>query len=227
MPWPGFRERVRTSIDALLVSHRPDHAHEGRLHNATAYGLRANGMVAHRIVKDGRRMTKTEALSVISIVAPHANHRHGLLPDGSPKPYKGLKGDSNFCIEIIDDRLGKWESEVISTFEANQIARTEGVRRLRDPQRGLSGKRLIMRLFINDYVRLKVDNVVRIYRVATISSNGQIFMAEPHEANVDARNRDKNSGFSYVSKMAGSLRVASARRMTVSPIGEPRTLAAR
>jgi CRISPR-associated endonuclease Csn1 len=56
--------------------------------------------------------------------------------------------------------------------------------------------------------------------VAKISQNGQVFMAEHHEANVDARNRDKDSGFKYVSKMAGSFQAVKARRVTVSPIGQ-------
>lgn len=222
MPWPGFREQVRTSIGALIVSHRPDHAHEGRLHNDTAYGLRGNGLVAHRVDEDGRRVTKVEALSVIPIAAPNASHRHGLLPDGSPRPYKGYKGDSNFCVEIVEGPNGKWAGEVVSTFDANQVARLVGAERLRDPDLSISGRPLVMRLFINDYLQLSAGGAKRLYRIATISGNGQIFMAEHFEANVDARNRDRDSGFSYVSKRAGSLKEALGRRVTVSPIGEPR-----
>jgi CRISPR-associated endonuclease Csn1 len=42
------------------------------------------------------------------------------------------------------------------------------------------------------------------------------------EANVDARNRDKTDAFKYISKMAGSLKSANARQITISPIGEVR-----
>lgn len=222
-PWPAFRDQVRVSIDALVVSHRPDHSHEGRLHNDTAYGLRENGMVVHRVFEEGRRVVRTEALSVIPIIAPGASRRHGLLPDGSPRPYKGYKGDSNFCIEIVKAEDGRWQGEVISTFEANRIARMEGEGRLRDPRISMNGRPLVMRLFINDYLELKVDGATRLYRIATISGNGQIFMAEHFEANVDARNRDRSSAFSYISKMAGSLRAANAKRATVSPVGQLRT----
>ncbi|MBT6136517.1 MAG: type II CRISPR RNA-guided endonuclease Cas9 [Rhodospirillaceae bacterium] len=38
-PWEGFREDVRRSIDAIVVSHKPDHGVQGALHNDTAYGI--------------------------------------------------------------------------------------------------------------------------------------------------------------------------------------------
>jgi CRISPR-associated endonuclease Csn1 len=47
-------------------------------------------------------------------------------------------------------------------------------------------------------------------------------MANISEANVDARNRNKEDPFVYISKMAGSLQTAKARRITISPIGELR-----
>ena len=66
-PWPTFREDLRRAVNAIVVSHRPDHGTvakaglpkggdktAGRLHNDTAYGLtgqkdaRGNDIVAHR-----------------------------------------------------------------------------------------------------------------------------------------------------------------------------------
>ncbi len=220
MPWPSFREQTRTSIDALLVSHRPDHNHEGQLHNDTAYGLLPDGRVVHRTIENGQRVRKEEALKVIPISTPNTAHRHGLQPDGSPKAYKGYKGDSNFCMEITRDESGKWSGDVISTFDANQIARTEGHARLHHASLGQNGRPVVMRIFINDYLSVVIDGSRRLFRIAKISANGQIFMAEHFEANVDARNRDKDSGFKYVSKMPGSLRSAGGRRVTVSAIGE-------
>ncbi len=38
-PFEGFREQVRNRVATLNVSHRPDHAISGRLHEDTAYGL--------------------------------------------------------------------------------------------------------------------------------------------------------------------------------------------
>ena len=137
-------------------------------------------------------------------------------------PYKGYVGGSNYCIEITCNDKGKWEGEVISTFRAYQIVRKHGVARLRHPGLAQNGKALIMRLMIDDCVRLELDGREETMRVVKIGSNGQVFMAPLNEANVDARNRDKNNPFSYVSKMAGSFQQAKARRITISPIGELR-----
>lgn len=67
-PWPNFRDDLRLSLNAIVVSHRPDHGTAtkaglpkgrdqtaGKLHNDTAYGLTgetdANGntIVVHRV----------------------------------------------------------------------------------------------------------------------------------------------------------------------------------
>lgn len=50
MPWPTFRDDLRTSLDDIVISHKPDHGRKGlpskhrdvtsgRLHNDTAYGF--------------------------------------------------------------------------------------------------------------------------------------------------------------------------------------------
>lgn len=77
-----------------------------------------------------------------------------------------------------------------------------------------------MRLMLDDSVRLEIDGSLRTMRVATLSGNGQVFMADIQEANVDSRNRDKGEPFTYVSKMAGSYQKSKARRITISPTGE-------
>ncbi len=38
-PWDGFRQDVARMLDAILVSHKPDHGAQGQLHEDTAYGL--------------------------------------------------------------------------------------------------------------------------------------------------------------------------------------------
>jgi CRISPR-associated endonuclease Csn1 len=221
LPWPTYREHVQRAIDSIWVSHKPDHGHEGAMHNDTAYGLGANGKVHVHKVIDGVRTLDESSLKVIPFTAPKANARHGLLPNGEPKPYKGYKGDSNYCIEIVRNEKGKWEGEVVSTFEAYQIARQHGCARLRHPTLSISNKPLVMRLLINDTIRLSTaDNNKYVGRIAKINGNGQIFMAPHNEANVDARNRSAEDPFAYVSKMAGSLQKANGRRVAISPIGE-------
>ncbi|GAB4122467.1 MAG: hypothetical protein Fur0026_14480 [Sideroxydans sp.] len=220
LPWDSYREHVQRAVDRIWVSHKPDHSHEGAMHNDTVYGLRENGKVVTHKMVDGVRVRCEENLKVIPITDANTAERHGRLPDGQPKPYKGYKGDSNYCIEIVRNEKGKWEGEVISTFDAYQMVRQHGIERLRHPSLSMSGKPLVMRLMINNIVRLLVEDHVRTMRIATLSGNGQIFMADIQESNVDARNRDKKDPFAYVSKMAGSLQKAKARRVTISPIGE-------
>lgn len=222
LPWDTYQAHVQRAINAIWVSHKPDHSHEGAMHNDTAYGLRGDGRVSFHKVVEGLRTHIEDNLKVIEISNAKAADRHGLLPDGEPKPYKGYKGDSNYCIEIVRNEKGKWEGEVISTFEAYQLVREHGAARLRHPTLSVSGKPLVMRLMIDDVVRLIVDKQTRTMRIAKLSGNGQIFMADTSEANIDARNRSKEETFAYVSKMAGSLQKATARRVTVSPIGELR-----
>lgn len=223
LPWGSYREHVQRAIDNIWVSHKPDHGHEGAMHNDTAYGLLGNDRVQVRKVVDGQRVREESALKVIPFAAANASARHGLLPDGQPRPYKGYKGDSNYCIEIVRNDKGKWEGEVISTFEAYQLVRQGGVKRLRHPMLSCSGRPLVMRLMMDDLVKLQLsEDQIIVGRVATISGNGQVFMASHNEANVDARNRDKSDAFGYVSKMAGSLQKAKGRRISISPIGELR-----
>jgi len=222
LPWENYRGHVERAIDAIWVSHKPDHSHEGAMHNDTAYGLLGDGKVSVHKMVEGKRERIEENLKVIAFANAKANDRHGVLENGNPKPYKGYKGDSNYCIEIVRNEKGKWDGEVIATFDAYQLVREHGVARLRHPTLSVSGKPLVMRLMIDDALRLDVEGKIRAMRIATLSGNGQVFMAETSEANVDTRNRSKDDSFAYVSKMAGSLQKAKARHISISPIGELR-----
>ena len=101
LPWENYREHVQRAIENIWVSHKPDHSHEGAMHNDTAYGLRGDGKVSFHKMVDGVRTHIEDNLKVIEITNAKAGDRHGVLPNGEPKPYKGYKGDSNYCIEIV------------------------------------------------------------------------------------------------------------------------------
>lgn len=220
LPWESYREHVQRAIDAIWVSHKPDHSHEGAMHNDTAYGLRENGKVRFHKMMEGKRECIEDNLKVIEISDAKAIDRHGLLPTGKPKPYKGYKGDSNYCIEIVRNEKGKWEGEVISTFDAYQLVREHGAAQLRHPDLSVSGKPLVMRLIRNDFVRLELEGVTRTLRVCKMREDGQIALADVTEANVDSRTRAKE--ISYVLKTGGSLQKTKARQISISPIGELR-----
>jgi CRISPR-associated endonuclease Csn1 len=220
LPWPTFREHVERAVHNIWVSHKPDHGYEGAMHNDTAYGLLGNGRVSVRKTVDGVRQLVEDNLKVIEFTSAKSAQRHGFLPNGELRPYKGYKGDSNYCIEIVRNEKGKWEGEVISTFDAYQLVRQHGIARLRHPTVGISGRSLIMRLVRDDCVRICIDGKLVAARVAWIKTNTQIGLAPLSEANTDARSRSKDDEFEYISKTASVLRNLQARRITVSPIGE-------
>jgi len=217
LPWDSYREHVQRAIDNIWVSHKPDHGHEGAMHNDTAYGLLGGGRVHVRKTVDAVRTREVAALKVIEFADAHATARHGLLPNGEPRPYKGYKGDSNYCIEIVRNDKGKWEGEVISTFEAYQLVRQYGGARLRHPRLSMSGKPLVMRLMIGDPVGIEFEGVRKIYRLSFMASVGTLAFAECHEANVDKRTRSKE--LSYLFKTAGSLQKSNGRCVGISSIG--------
>ena len=218
LPWGSYRDHVQRAIDAIWVSHKPDHSHEGAMHNDTAYGLRGEGKVSFHKMVEGKREHIEDNLKVIEITNARATERHGLLPTGELRPYKGYKGDSNYCIEIVRNEKGKWEGEVISTFEAYQLVREYDVARLRHPTLSVSGKPLVMRLISNDFIRLIHEGATRTLRVCKMREDGQIAFADVTAANVDARTRTKE--IAYVLKTGGSLQKSNARRVSISPIGE-------
>jgi CRISPR-associated endonuclease Csn1 len=217
-PWPTYRAHVMLAVSRIWVSHKPDHGHEGAMHNDTAYGLLGNGRVRVHKQVEGKRTYIEDNLKVIEFGNAKAVHRHGVLPDGSPRPYKGYKGDSNYCIEIVRNEKGKWEGEVISTFEAYQLVRTSGLARLKHFSLSMSERPLAMRLIRGDFVRLNHDGEIKTLRLCKMSGDGVMAFAATIEANVDARTRTKE--ISYIFKTAGSMQKSEARRITISPIGE-------
>lgn len=217
-PWPNYRAHVQRAVSNIWVSHKPDHGHEGAMHNDTAYGLLGNGRVSVHKQVDGQRTYVEDNLKVIEFGNAKAARRHGVLPDGSPRPYKGYKGDSNYCIEIVRNEKDKWEGEVISTFEAYQLVRAQGLARLRHPHLSVSNRPLMARLIGGDFVRLNHDGKIQTLRLCKMSGDGVLAFAGTNEANVDARTRTKD--ISYVFKTAGSMQKSHARRVTISPIGE-------
>lgn len=220
LPWPTYRDHVERAIHNIWVSHKPDHGYEGAMMEATAYGIRKDGSIKQKIKDDGSE--GREIKNLIRISEPNQPERHGTDAEGKPLPYIGYVGGSNYCIEIVRNEKGQWEGEVISTFEAYQIVRREGLQRLRHPTKSRSEKPLVMRLIINDIVRMEIDNKVQTMRIASIRSAGTLSLANHNEANVDARNRDKTDPYTYTSKRAGSLQAAKARRISIAPAGELR-----
>ena len=226
-PWGSYRAHVQRAISHIWVSHKPDHSHEGAMHNDTAYSLLGDGKVGVHKIVDGKRVLVEDTVKVIEFSyakAPHATNAPWYSSDHNHRGtvYKGYKGDSNYCIEIVRNESGKWEGEVISTFEAYQRVRQQGNNSLRHPTLSMSGKPLVMRLLRDDYVRFEDDGVLRTMRLVNMVGDGRMRFAEHQEANESARDRDKSDAFTYTVKSPLGLQKAKSRRVTVSPIGEVR-----
>lgn len=218
LPWPTYRAHVERAVRNIWVSHKPDHGYEGSMFKETAFGIRRDGTIVQKATAESSKVRINEY--VVPIAASRQLARHGLDDKGRPRSYKGYIPDGNHCIEIVANDKGKWEGEVTATFEAYAITRCRSEAALRDPDNSLSGKPLLMRLMIDDLIRLEIDGSQRVMRIASINAAGRLSLADHNEANVDARNRDKDGSWRYTYKQAGSLQAAKARRITISPAGE-------
>ena len=137
----------------------------------------------------------------------------------SGKVYKAYKGDSNYCYDIWCDEKGKWRGEVISTFDAYQLARSD-----QDWWRkrtGREGQPLLMRLRKNDCLQIEWNGrtmIVQVYKF----SEGMINMAEHFQGNVSARARTNYDGLDPLKSIQmapSSLQNANAKRVNISPSG--------
>jgi CRISPR-associated endonuclease Csn1 len=218
-PWPTFRDHVRRAVQAVWVSHKPEHSHEGAMHRDTAYGLLGPAATAPALAVQGKTRNIAVAERVIRVADAKAVHRHGMDTDGQPRPYKGYKTDSNYCVEIVRDAQGRWKAEVVTTYAAYEAARHHGAGRLRDPEVSLSGNPLVMRLTKSDCVRLVLLGEVRLMRVRMLTRSGRIHLCGHHEANVKRRLEAGESALLHCELSAAGMQKAQARRVTVTPLG--------
>jgi len=266
-PLKDLRMKAQRAVNAIKVSHRPNHSHERQMNNDTNYGFRPNGFVSQRKALDNfdsakaiknahfadkylqekilRFVGDSESTEFTALIADYSNN-HGTrkariweklnaipIPlnknarhrapkgiktreDNSPR---GVKGDSNYCIEISINEKNKWVGEVVTTYEAYRIVREQGNARLRDSHSTQSEKPLVIRLMRDDVLEVDIEGTEdrKLMRVCQFSSNGRLNLAEITEANVDARVRTKE--IKYLSATAGTLQSRNAKKVTISPDG--------
>jgi CRISPR-associated endonuclease Csn1 len=230
-PWETYRDHVRRAVGAIWVSHKPDHGFEGAMHEDTTYRpphLDPQSMWRTRGIGGNKPNEKdADSKAMVGFAGPAHLQRHGRDESGLPLPYKGYVASPKFCMDIVRNDKGRWESEVVSTFEVYQLTSALGkgkaLERIQSKHLSLSDKPLVMRLQGGDMVYLEnEEGRPVVLRVVKMTGNGQLFFAPHNEANVDARNADKQDSFVYLSKYAGSLQKSHGRRVTISPIGELR-----
>ena len=79
--------------------------------------------------------------------------------------------------------------------------------------------RKLMRIFQNDMAAWEQEGRTIYGRVVKFGQNGQITLAPHNEANADARNRDKNDPFKFISPTAGGLKKMKFRLIKVDAAG--------
>lgn len=267
-PWQVFRDDVKTAIDKIIVSHKPDHGTisragyaegkgktAGQLHNETAYGLTGEtDPKGNKIVVTRKNFFSLEGKDILSIrdenlqaelysatqglekkefteaLARFANkhklykgirHVRVVMPlnvieikDKQGKAYKGYLGDSNYRYDVWETLDGKWQSEVVSMFDAHQPEWSSKFHR-ENPT-----ARKVLSLHQNDMVAY-VDPEVgyTIARIVKFGQNGQIFFAPHNEANVSSRDVNKDDPFKLTSKAASGLKKIKFRQIRVDEMG--------
>lgn len=252
LPWPAFRDDLKTALQNLVVSHKPDHGREAALHNDTNYGMRGDPdkhgkpLVGRHVpleslssVEQAEKVAAPELRKqLVNLLQPLSGNkdikaallafskrtgvrrviieeRLSVLPikdRRNRKPYRYVKGDSNYSYEIFRCEDGCWDGEVVSTFVANQHGYVES------KTSAQGGKPLVMRVCGGDLLAIEQDGKRRIMRVAKFSK-GMIALAEHYEANVDARARTTQDGFKYLFKSPSTLKPLRARLVGVDILG--------
>jgi CRISPR-associated endonuclease Csn1 len=139
--------------------------------------------------------------------------------DKDALPYKYVKGDGNYCYEIFLGEKNKWNGEVISIYRANQSEYQKFKQSNDFCTTSYSGKKLIMRLMINDTLRMLDDAVETIYRVQKFSS-GQLTLSQHLVVGDPVRNPIHIPGKTLVKRVAPSKLVdLKARRVFVDILG--------
>lgn len=146
-----------------------------------------------------RRVMKEERLAVI----PIRDRRSG-------EPYRYVKGDGNYCFEIVRRDDGRWDGEVVSRFRAASKSYRSSA------DRSQSGRALVMRLHKDDMCVIERDGATRIVRLVQFSE-GKLLFAEHHEADVSGRSRA--GGFRFLQLAPGKLRNVRARLVGVDILG--------
>ncbi len=136
------------------------------------------------------------------------------IKDKTGKAYKGYMGNSNYRYDVWETLDGKWNSEVVSMFDAHQPKwRSEF-------HKNNPTARKVLSLQQNDMVAYNdPEKGYVIARIVKFGQNGQIFFAPHNEADVSARDSNKNDPFKLTVKTATGLKKMQFRQIRVDEMG--------
>ncbi|MFY9260157.1 MAG: type II CRISPR RNA-guided endonuclease Cas9 [Gallionella sp.] len=190
----SYREHVQQAIEAIWVSHKPDHSFEGAMFKETSFGIRPDGTVIQKKQAADKKQRVVEY--IIPITEPSQTRRHGLSTKGESRAYKGYAPDGNYCMEILKQASGDWLMEVIPRFRAYALARTLGwgkedslvvLKRMNTQKLSDEEGELVMKLMPNDAIRVNFKGKDRVLQVVKMSVEGGATFTELNEADVSGR----------------------------------------
>ena len=130
--------------------------------------------------------------------------------DRDGNAYKSYKPDGNHCYEIWECPDGKWINQVVTIFDAHQS---------KTPSKPHPAAKRVMKLQHHDAVRMLDENGgYQIFIVAKFTE-GQLALAPHNEANVDARDRDRENPFRYVRINPNPLKKRHGHLVRVDELG--------
>ena len=137
------------------------------------------------------------------------------IRDREGRAYKGYKGDSNLRYDVWALKDGRWTAEVVSMFDAHQSGWTSRVRT------GHPTAKKVLSLHQNDTVAVEPEVGSRkLMRVVKFGQNGQVTLAELHEAGaLKTRDAAPDDPFKYSSPTAGGLKRLRARQVRIDELG--------
>lgn len=148
-----------------------------------------------------RRVRVVEPLSVIEI------------RDREGRPYKGYKGDSNYRYDVWEMPDGKWQAEVVSTFDAHRAGWESKIRR------DCPTARKVLSLHQHDLVAIEKSGERELVRVVKFSEK-QLALAPPNESgSLKARAADKDDPFNYIYPSPNTLKALQARQVRIDELG--------
>ena len=135
---------------------------------------------------------------------------------------KAYLGGSNYCYDIFVGKNGKWDGEVISTFQAYQYSqsRTKGNTKSEwwKVNKRPDGSPLIMRIRKGDMLEINSGDDMPRCVIVYKFTKGRIYMSDHFEANASARISKKD--LLELCKSPLGLQKCNAVKVTVSPSGK-------
>jgi CRISPR-associated endonuclease Csn1 len=208
-----LKEHLQAKIAKIVVSHKPDHGTQARLHEETARCAIENEKGEKKFVYYNKEKIAQDPINESSVVG---------VADAAGNVYKYYKKGSNYCLEIHKDAEGKYKGEIISTFTANQKVYQAFMQDKKQfMTKTFSGQELVNRFMIGDMLKCVVDGVEKYFYIQKFSPDGLVFN-EHFESNCDARNRAKLGGEALIMNTASAnalLTKWQAKKILVNPIG--------